>query len=196
MKLFKEEVYERLQQASNVDRGIEEALSQIVGDSDLQTAIRNYALRNEITQKGFGEYGTGVREYCGANNTFRDRRIIFWSRESPVMVRKQADPVRKDELYIGPDPEAKVMPIYLRFRTLNDEPEPWAPEFVYTNLEIEQKEPGKFYLQKIPDKWSIAMQRRLEIAGRRMIDVPFLHEKSASEFLDGLEKSLSEILQG
>jgi hypothetical protein len=195
MNLFKEEVYEKLQQTSNIDRGIEEAISQIIGDSDLQMAIRNYARKNEIFQKGPGEYGTGVREYCGANNTFRDRRIIFWERESPVMVRREAKPVEKDQLYIGPDLEAEVMPIYLRFWTLNDEPEPWAPEFVYTNLEVEQKEPGKFYLEKIPDTWSIEMQRRLEIAGRRMIDVPFLHGKPASDFLDGLEKALANILQ-
>ena len=194
MTLFKEGVYKKLQQTTNLDRGIEEALSQIASDGDLQTAIRNYARKNEISSKGPGEYGIGIREYCGINNTFRDRRIIFWDRESPVMVRKQAKRVQKDELYIGPDPDAEVMPMYLCFWTLNDEPQGWTPEFVYTNLKIEQKEPGKFYLGKIPDKWSIEMQRRLEIAGRRVIDVPFLHGKPASEFLEGLEKALAEII--
>ncbi len=196
MNLFREEVYLKLRQVSNLDRGIEEALVQIVDDTDLQSAIRDYARKNDISEKGgCGDYGTGIREYCGSNNTFRDRRIIFWERDSPVMVLKKAKPVRKDELYIGPDPEQEIMPLYLRFWSLNDERSPLTPTFVYTNLKIEQQLLGKFYLSNVPEHWSIQMKRRLEIAGRRVINVPFLHEKPASEFLDGLEKALASILQ-
>jgi hypothetical protein len=194
MNLFREDVYQKIQHTSNLERGIEEALAHIVNDNDLQTAIRNYAIQNEISHKGYGIYGSGVYEYCGRNNTFKDRRIIFWKRTSPVTKNTPVFSNKKkdlqkmaDELYIGPDSKQEIMPIYLRFWELNDESSPWAPMFVYSNIKIQHRE-DKFYLEK--DK-----SHPIEIAGRRVIDVPFLQGKPSGDFLKGLEKALSTIIK-
>lgn len=188
MKLFRAEVYEKIVAIDNLERGIEEALVQIVRDEKLQAVLRSYAKKNEISHKGFGEYGSGIREYCGGNNTFRDRRIIFWSRPSPSCEK------RKDELYLGPDPQKEVMPMYLRYWVLKDETDQFAPEYTYWNLELTQKKPGKFYVEK-PKFSTIAMERRTEIAGRRVIDVPFWQELPPKVFMDGLEKAIAKLIK-
>jgi hypothetical protein len=186
MRLLNEGVYKQIRKVSNLNRGIEEALKLIVEDSELQTAIREYAIKNEVSHKGYGEYGSGIREYYGVNDTFRDKRIIFWRGN------KITDCKFKDELYIGPDPKGEVMPFYLRY-WINDGSS-WCPDFSYYNLQINQMENGTFYLEKLkPD--STEMKRKVEIAGRRVIDIPFLQDLPTSVFISGLEKAVRHLIK-
>ena len=187
MQLFRKEVYQKLQDTSSLERGVEEALTQIVNDTNLQAAIRNYARRNEISHKGEGEYGSGLSEeeaLCLDDYTFKDRKIVFWSKE-------------ENSLYIGPDPNKKIMPIYLRTKGLKRVSDHVVMEFdycdVYYNLAIKQRKPGKFYLENGKNSSLDEMEGEV-IPGQRIIDIPFLQGISARLFLDGLEKAIAKII--
>src|SRR3989344_593364 len=89
--LFRDQVYKKLEEKLIHLHPIEEALRKINRDEKLQAIIKNYAIKYSLERDTEGYYLLGDR----------DRGIFFWNDTG-------------NRLYIGPDQNEDIAPIFFR----------------------------------------------------------------------------------
>ena len=172
MKLFSDEVYKNLEnqlKEKPLHNGIEDALNMISKDKKLHKWIRKYSERNAITHNNFGEYGNG------SDFDFVDRKILIW-----IDKEKSGKNDERDLLYIGPDPNVKIMPIFLRvwdFDTSED-------SMLYENYKILKKDKG-YYLEN----------KESHLHNRRITETGIFNDISSKDILSSLEKSILQLIR-
>jgi len=177
MRLFKDEVYEALDEKIAIDSqiiGVEHALDAINGDSDLQELIKQHAIHNGITRLAFGEYGWDlspdpVKANYMSGVGIKYAHLVIWEKKLPY---------EHNQLLLCPDPNEEIAPIFLRY--INQ----WKRHYsIHTNLQVVSGQEG--YVLKSPNNYK---------DGKRLVHSGLIELGPTKLFLERFQKSLEEIL--
>jgi hypothetical protein len=170
MDLFKEEVYERMEEClrrPSACNGMEEALRKINHDKRLQDFIKEYAVKNAISKRYPGLYGYGNVE----EKTFKEVNIPLWrkSGESPL------------RMYIGPDPSKNVAPIFMAYtheaRDSDGDP--------FTAID---------YLEVIESEDCFYLKGQGIYNNKRIGEMGYFTKVRKEKILSGLEKAINKLV--
>lgn len=175
--LLRNEVYNKLEKIADGLSGVETALKLIRRDERLQKFLQQYAKKNGIYTKG---------GYCYVGNrpTDRsaDRAIHIWNNGS----WDKEIGTWNSELYIGPDSERKISPIFLSHYNGDG----YGP---YATPEIVEKEDG-FYIEDPEHGDKTYGRYASKYHGQRITRINSLVDVSAQTILNGLEKAIAKII--
>jgi len=159
--LFRDQVYKKLEEKLIHLHPIEEALRKINRDEKLQAIIKNYAIKYSLERDTEGYYLLGDR----------DRGIFFWNDTG-------------NRLYIGPDQNEDIAPIFFRRGVPAREDGPYTG-YDYTNFQLLEENNG-FYLTGPPKD---------ELSGKKITSVGILFELSEKQILKGLKEAVNKLLE-
>ncbi|MBU0667055.1 MAG: hypothetical protein ABIC91_00995 [Nanoarchaeota archaeon] len=169
--IFPNKIYELMEQKLEEPSEyfqIVEALDTIRNDTKLQKFISEYAQKNKIKEIYWGIYG---HECC--DGPYQLKHISIWKSPRALNKRPFSAEIYPAEIYIGPDLNCKIAPIFLR-----------TSHNIRTNIRKIIKEGEEFYLKV--DSFS---QKK-----ESLINTGIFNNLKKEEFFKGLEKSIQEII--
>lgn len=211
-QLFENDLYGKLQHATayQPQNQLEKALREINADKHLQRAMGSYAVQNKVSGSR-GDFRTTRSKIDPVGNnvaTPLDCRIVLLEKD-------------KSRLYIGPDPNRKIMPIFLEkwfirkayWGNHSRSPDGFEDQEDNQQFLVEEKTDG-FYLTENPElkKFRYAPRGYMydpekdpmyyhcnfaqRFDGKRVGSLTEFASVTKKEVIDNLRKSLQKVIAG